>query len=95
MELQDIRKQLDQIDDQVTCLFLQRMALSAQAAAYKREKGLPILDAEREQQILSKVAKQAGENMGEYILKLYQTLFSVSRAYQARLLGREADGEQP
>ena len=42
MNLQEIRSQLDQIDDQMTALFAKRMNLVTEVAAYKKEKGLPI-----------------------------------------------------
>ena len=91
MELQDIRKQLDEIDDQLTVLFLRRMEWAARAAARKKAQGLPVLDAEREQQIIARVTRQAGKDMGEYIQPIFRALFSVSRAYQETLLSAEAD----
>lgn len=84
LDLKDIRKQLDAIDDQMISLFSQRMQLVAQVAAYKKEKGMPILDAGREQQIIERLADRAGEDMADDTARLYQTIFSLSRAYQAR-----------
>ena len=46
--LQEIRQQLDAIDDQMLALFADRMRLVSQVAAYKREHGLPVFDAARE-----------------------------------------------
>ena len=100
--LQDIRNQLDQIDDQITALFVQRMGLTGAVAAYKKENGLPILDSGRERKIMGRVTALAGEEMEHYTKLLYQTLFNVSRAYQAQqirpassltqMLERAADG---
>ncbi|MBR4334581.1 MAG: chorismate mutase [Clostridia bacterium] len=86
MNLQDIRGQLDQIDDQLIGLFARRMRLVSDVAAYKKENGLPILDSGRERQIINRVSLAAGEDLEHYAKLLYQTLFSVSRAYQARQL---------
>ena len=86
LNLQDIRGQLDQIDDQLIGLFARRMRLVSDVAAYKKENGLPILDSGRERQIINRVSLAAGEDLEHYAKLLYQTLFSVSRAYQTRQL---------
>ena len=86
LNLQDIRGQLDQIDDQLIGLFARRMRLVSDVAAYKKENGLPILDSGRERQIINRVSLAAGDDLEHYAKLLYQTLFSVSRAYQARQL---------
>lgn len=86
LNLQDIRGQLDQIDDQLIDLFSRRMRLVSDVAAYKKENGLPILDSGRERQIINRVSLAAGEDLEHYAKLLYQTLFSVSRAYQAQQL---------
>lgn len=86
LNLQDIRGQLDQIDDQLIDLFSRRMRLVSDVAAYKKENGLPILDSGRERQIVNRVSLAAGEDLAHYAKLLYQTLFSVSRAYQAQQL---------
>ena len=88
MELKDYRDRLDQIDDQLAELFRQRMAVCGEVAEYKRDKGLPVLAADREQALLTKVAEQAGEDLAEYAVAVYRTILSASRAYQNACLGR-------
>ncbi|MBR6187083.1 MAG: chorismate mutase [Clostridia bacterium] len=82
-DLKDIRKELDAIDDQLIRLFSQRMDLSREVAAYKKAHALPILDTGREREIINRVSLKAGEGREHYAKLLYQTLFSVSKAYQA------------
>ena len=86
LSIQEIRGQLDTIDDQLTALFARRMELAKDVAAYKKANGLPILDTGRERQIINRVSAQAGQDLEHDVKLLYQTLFSVSRAYQARQL---------
>ena len=86
LDLKQIRKQLDGIDDQLIGLFTQRMNLASQVAEYKRQTGMPILDSGREREIINRVSKMAGEDFEHYAKLLYQTLFSVSRAYQGKKL---------
>ena len=59
MELSEIRDKIDVIDDQLLELFLQRMALSDEVAAYKNEHHLPILNKRREREILARVTQKA------------------------------------
>ena len=88
MELSEIRKEIDTINDQMLSLFLRRMALSQEVAACKREQGLPVLNPQREQEILARIEAQAGD-MAPYARRLFTTLFELSRDYQSGLLDRE------
>ena len=49
MELSEVRKKIDAIDSQLLSLFEQRMDCARQVAEIKAEKGLPILNPEREE----------------------------------------------
>ena len=64
MELSEIRTKIDAVDDQLLTLFLERMALSEEVAAYKHEHKLPILNKAREREILAKVTQRAGDRSG-------------------------------
>lgn len=86
MELSDIRKKIDAVDDQLLRLFLERMDLSDEVAAYKSEHRLPILNRERERSILNKVTAAAGERE-RYAYHLFSTLFELARSRQAELTG--------
>ena len=82
MELTDLRKEIDGIDNQLVDLFSKRMALSQQVADYKKENNLPIYVPAREREKLKDVASQAGEN-APYAKVLYSTIFELSRGCQA------------
>ena len=85
MELSEIRTRIDTVDDQLLALFLQRMDLSDEVAAYKNEHSLPILNKERERGILARVTEQAGERE-RYVYHLFSTLFELARSRQAELI---------
>ncbi len=91
LNLQDIRKQLDAIDEQLIDLFARRMRLVKDVADYKMEHGMPVLDAGREETILDRVSEKAGEELAPYARRVYETIFAVSREYQAKRL---KDGKQ-
>ena len=84
MDLNELRQEIDQIDDQLVKLFCQRMDVAARVADYKRENNLPIFHPGRERAILQKVAEKAGPEMGNYTRVLYSMLFELSRSYQAK-----------
>lgn len=89
MELENLRKQIDEIDDGILELFLRRMACAKQVAETKREKGLPIFNEARERDILDDVSKKAGEYGGQARI-LYSDLMAMSREAQHSLLGSGA-----
>ena len=85
MELSEIRVKIDAVDDQLLSLFLERMALSEEVASYKNQHHLPILNKQREREILAKVTERAGDKE-RYAYHLYSTLFELARSRQAELI---------
>ena len=85
MEISEIREQINAVDDQLLQLFLQRMTLSEEVAAYKNEHHQPILNKQREREILAKVAERSGDKE-RYAYHLFSTLFELSRSRQAELI---------
>lgn len=81
-DLLEIREQINNIDDQIIALWKERMALSLQVAEYKKEHNLPILDEQREKELLDSISNLAGEELGDYSRDLYEKIMSISRLYQ-------------
>ncbi len=84
MDINELRKKIDGIDDRLLPLFLERMELASQIAKCKRETGAPTADPAREREILAKVEEKSG-GLGLYSHRLYKTVFGLSRAYQSSL----------
>ena len=91
MNLEQSRKTIDEIDSQLTKLFAERMSCAAEIAAYKKENNLPVLDAGRERQKLAAISELVPEELENSARCLYSLIFSLSRAYQHRLLGNDAE----
>lgn len=85
MELSDYRKQIDEIDDQITKLFQQRMDAAAGIAQVKRENNLPVYDPAREREKLGEVSAHVRDDLAQDVRTLYGTLFELSRAHQRDL----------
>ena len=84
MDLNELRLEIDKIDDQLVRLFTQRMEVSAKIADYKKEHGLPIFVPSREAEKLRDVTQKAGAEMEVYTSVLYSMLFELSRGYQSK-----------
>ena len=91
MNLEEIRKQIDSIDEKLVPLFTQRMALSAEVADFKKANNLPIYVPAREREILGQVADAAGEEYANYARVLYSMLFELSRSYQRKRTAESTD----
>ena len=79
MDLLELRKEIDRIDDQLIPLLMARMDVSEQVAKYKVERGIPVLNEERERQILDDVAGKCGDR-GETIKPVFAATMDASRA---------------
>ena len=87
MDITQLRGRINEINDEILKLFCERMEVSELIAEYKRENDLPITDSAREQEIFRHVASEAGE-LGEYAVRLFELLISLSKEYQNELLKR-------
>lgn len=85
MDLKEIRSKIDAVDEQMLSLFLERMGLAEEVAAYKNEHHLPILNKTREREVLSRVTQEAGDKE-MYAYHLFSTLFELARSRQAELI---------
>jgi len=84
MDLNELRLEIDKIDDELVRLFAQRMEVSARIGEYKKAHSLPILVPAREAEKLLDVAQKAGPEMAQYTRVLYAMLFELSRGYQSQ-----------
>lgn len=90
MELKDIRREIDAIDGELVRLFRRRMEAVAAVAEAKRGSGAAVLDAAREEAVLSRVAALAGPGCGEDARLLFSTLMAISRRRQSAQLAAPA-----
>ena len=80
-----VRQDIDRIDKQLLQLFIERMACSERVAEIKRQAGIPVLNAAREQAILDRVRQEAGI-YGDSAAALYSAIMAISRARQHAML---------
>ncbi len=84
-----LRRELDGIDLEITKLFERRMEVSRKVAQYKRDNGLPVLDAGREEQVLStRVDMLCDRSLEQSVRALFREIMRLSRLAQEELLNR-------
>ena len=91
MNLEEIRNQINSVDDELSTLFVKRMELAASVAKFKAENNLPILNRSRERDVVARVTAMQPEEMSLYLKVLYNTLFDLSRSYQGSLIRGEGE----
>lgn len=85
--LEELRVQLDGIDEQIVKLYQERMAVCEQVAQYKIENGKKVFDKERERAKLASVtAGVTDELYKKGLSELFEQIMSVSRKLQYQLL---------
>lgn len=85
-ELSEIRKDIDRIDNELIRLFKERMDCSKDVAYYKKANGTPVLNLQREIEILDSVEEKGGE-YGAHARLLYSNIMELSRSLQHNIVG--------
>jgi shikimate kinase len=78
--LEEYRKQLDLCDEQIVNLLEQRLHIIEGIMAYKKKRGMQILQPERERQVRNLVKEKLGDNQyREEILDVYKYIVENSK----------------
>lgn len=84
MKLDDLREQINGIDEQIAELFLKRMELCLDVSRFKIENNMPIFQGGREKFILDKMADMFPDELKSSSQVLYQTIMDISKCRQYR-----------
>ncbi len=90
-ELEKLRGEIDEVDAQLVELFRRRMDITRRVGEYKAARGLPVLDQERERQVLRKKGELAGTALRPAVTTLFQTIMALSRRQQRDMTGEGSD----
>ena len=88
--LTELRSQIDKLDDELLELLTRRMRVSRDIGQYKKEHNMPVLQAQRYDELLARRAGQA-EQMGmdrEFMRTVLQAIHEESIRQQMEVLGR-------
>ena len=85
--LQEARIEINEIDEKMANLFVRRMQAVEKVAKYKKEHGLPVLDAAREEQVIhDNAVRVEDEALRSYYVNFIRSNMAISRSYQHRIL---------
>lgn len=86
-QMDELRKQIEEIDEQMIDLFEQRMSVSAKVAEYKKEHGIPVLDKDREKILIERnTGKVKNKELKVYYKDFFEGVLDVSKSYQHKLM---------
>ena len=80
-----MRADIDAIDEELIALFKRRMDCAKEVGYYKKERGIPVLNQQRENEILAEVQQKGGE-YGAAARLLFANLMELSRALQHNIV---------
>ena len=87
--LNEAREIINEVDREMALLFRRRMEAVKMVAEYKIERGLPVLDAKREEAVIarnSELLADADEDLRTAYIKLLRETMAVSRHYQDKMM---------
>jgi len=81
--LEECRAAIDSLDEQILNLLLRRMETARQVGRIKRRQGLPIVQTDREQAVLARLAELAGPELrGIDLQSVWRAIIDCSRRVQ-------------
>lgn len=83
MKLEDGRKMIDAIDTEILVLLNRRAQISRRIGSLKCQAGLPIVDRDREQNLIGRILRENEGDIGERALVgIYREILRESRRIQ-------------
>ncbi|MBI5452320.1 chorismate mutase [Candidatus Gottesmanbacteria bacterium] len=83
MKLENLRKEIDKIDENLVLLLGRRLDVVKKIAKVKKRDNLPAEDKIREKEVLTKV-KQLGDMVGlnsQWLIKIFQLIIKESKRF--------------
>lgn len=84
--LEDLRKEIDAIDDQIIKLYEERMRISRKVGIQKAAENKSVENILREKEIINRVTSKVPDEIKLYAKQLFTTIFETSKAYQQQFV---------
>ena len=84
IELELMRKKIDEIDDKLLALFKERLEVSKKIGLLKKKYKMEIFDPQREQEIIDGCTQNIGEDEKVYVEKFLRNLMDISKEVQSK-----------
>ncbi len=94
MEIEELRKRIDLLDDVLLRIFNERARLALDIGDVKKRRGLPVFDAAREKRIFARMKDEnPGPLDGGAIVRLFERVVDESRRLE-RIMTQEQGREE-
>ena len=84
IELELMRKKIDEIDDKLLALFKERLEVSKKIGLLKKKYKMEIFDPQREQEIIDGCTQNISEDEKVYVEKFLRNLMDISKEVQLK-----------
>jgi len=85
MEIEDWRKKIDELDEQIVVLISKRAEAAKAIGLAKRDKDIPVYEPKREQEVFAHVKAVNPGPLGDLeLISVYERLMDVMRTLQRR-----------
>lgn len=84
IELNLLRKKIDEIDDKLLILLKERLAVSKKIGEIKKRNNMPIYDPMREQEIIEMSIKDFSDEEKIHAVRFLRTLMHISKEVQSK-----------
>ena len=91
MDLNELRGQINEIDDQLMELFSKRMEICLDVAQYKIDNGLEVFQTDREKAIIQKVREKSPDWLENSSEILFTTIMDISKSHQYQKIFAKSD----
>ena len=89
--IEDLRKEIDCVDDELVDLYLKRISLCGEIGKIKATANKAVYDDAREKAVVFRLTENVDDCKKIYVKELYDVIFSTSRAYQSGVAGQKSD----
>lgn len=86
MRLEDLRNDINAIDEEILALFIKRMGVCQDVAVYKKENNLPVLQGNREEEILRRIRALSPEDLADGAALLFTNIMDISKSLQQQAI---------
>ena len=84
-KINSLRKKIDELDDQMIDLVVQRLAIAKEIGDIKETNGIEVIDPYRESQIINRITeKLAGTLEKKDITAIFEPIYSISKRLQKK-----------
>ena len=84
--LEEQRKRIDEIDDEIARLLKERFFVTEEVAIIKKKYDLPVKNSAREREIIERLTADLTDDMAKNIEVLFNMIFDLSRSQQTKMI---------